>query len=180
MPRGIRKAPPTKFPPTMSGVKVSHTNRPWSKHAARVWEAASGSDSRRATPPSRMLIRSEDAASMVRLRILPDSPAKGKTYIVASMVPSASSAPPEYLDTAKRGRKAIHEILFMNWRVMGIDKMIQALQRNMSVWIKCKFLRMMQGDPQSAFFPAGTNDEIEVTLMLRDTERCGTGRRYQA
>ena len=52
---------------------------PLVKHAAGVWEAASsGSDAWRATPPTRMLIRKGDAASMIGLRILPNPATSGK------------------------------------------------------------------------------------------------------
>ena len=44
---------------------------PTVKHAARVCEAASGADSRRAAPRARMLIRHDYASSVIRLRILP-------------------------------------------------------------------------------------------------------------
>ena len=79
LPKGIRKAPPTKLPLAMRvgevqvPVKVPPQRKqpPLVKHAAGVWDAASGSDSWRAAPLSQMLFKNEDASSMTRLRILP-------------------------------------------------------------------------------------------------------------
>ena len=44
---------------------------------SQFWQAASGSDSWKSVPRSRMLIKNEDAASRIRLRIPPNHPAKG-------------------------------------------------------------------------------------------------------
>ena len=75
MPKGIRKALPTKFPPTNEGRRGGGTvtvpplrMRPLLvKHVAGVWENRHHMDLTRVEdpPPTRMLIRHEDAASMV-------------------------------------------------------------------------------------------------------------------
>ena len=51
----------------------------------------SGSDSWKSALLSRMLIKNEDAAIMMRLRILPDPPAKGNAVVLADTVLGASS-----------------------------------------------------------------------------------------
>ena len=80
MPKGVRRAWPTKFPPTLRvgdvpvHVKVPPQRQqpPLVEHAAAVWEAASTcSDAWRTTPPTWMWIRNEDEASMMRLRNFP-------------------------------------------------------------------------------------------------------------
>ena len=60
---------------------------PLVKHVAGVWEVASSSS------PTRILIRNEDAASMIRLRIHPDLPAKRKQVILANVALSAPPSP---------------------------------------------------------------------------------------
>ena len=72
--KGIRKAPPTKYTPTVDCGKSASTSEGTAakktastvKRAAGVWDAASGSDSWRAAPSSRMLISNEDATSMIK------------------------------------------------------------------------------------------------------------------
>ena len=61
----------------MGQYKSKNHRPPLAKHApgARA-SASSGSDAWRATPPTRMLIRKEDAASMTRLRVASGPPAK--------------------------------------------------------------------------------------------------------
>ena len=74
--KSIRKAPPTKFPSTLRVVDVSvqvkvppqRKQPPLVKHAEGVWDSPSpGCDAWTVNPPTRMLIRNEDAASLIRL-----------------------------------------------------------------------------------------------------------------
>ena len=82
MPTGIRKAPPTKLPPTMrmgeGSVKVQvpllRKQPPLVKYAPGVLESSSSGSCE-----TRMLIRKEDAASMVSLRVPSSLPAKGQS-----------------------------------------------------------------------------------------------------
>ena len=79
------------------------------------------------TPPrSRMQINIEHAANLIRLRIPPGPPTKGNAVLLAGMV---LSAPPMFVDFARRVRHAVNEILAMSWGVMGIYMMVQALER---------------------------------------------------
>ena len=59
-------------------------------------------------PLSWMLIRSEDAASLMRLGILPGPPAKGTAVVLADMV---LSAPSSCEDAASRVCQSIHETI---------------------------------------------------------------------
>ena len=103
-------------------------------HAGGVWEAASGSDSWKGTPPSDA-DQEDDAPSMTRLgNLFFCPPAKETSVVLADLVPSA---PPVYVDFAMRVRKATYEIKAMNCRVVGIDKLVHARQNNL--WIKCTF-----------------------------------------
>ena len=83
------------------------------------------------------------------------------------MVSSAPPVPPDFLDLAKRERKATCEVLSMR-EGGGGHKMVQALQRSYVFVDAVQVCWMMQGDPHYAFLPAGTNDEIEITLVPRD------------
>ena len=73
--KGTRKAPPTKYPPTVrvgdGQVPVKAPPRPLPvKYAPGVRESASyGSHAWRETPLTRMLVQKEDAANVVRLRV---------------------------------------------------------------------------------------------------------------
>ena len=100
IPKGVRKAPPTKFPPTMrvcgsastsEGTTAEENNRFRSSMLQECGRRRLISNSWRLVPPSRMLIRSEDAASIIRLRFSTSPPAKGKAVVLANMVPSAPS-----------------------------------------------------------------------------------------
>ena len=153
MRRAIRKAPLTKFPTTMV----------WSSMLQK-WEAASGSHSLRSVPPP----REEDATRMIRLRIPPGPPAKGNAAVLADMAPSARSA---YEDVASRVRQAIDEILAMNWRVVGIGRMVRALQTRRFPVGHVQVYWMIQGDRRYAFLPAGTNEEIQIALVRSDRWR---------
>ena len=64
-------------------------------------------------------------------------------------------------------RQAIYEILAMSWEVMGIYKMVQALQRRTCLVNHVQVYWIIQGDQRCAFFPNGTNNEIELTLVPR-------------
>ena len=164
--KGIRKAPPTKYPPAIRAgdeqVLVKAPPRPLTvKHSPGVRESASsGSDAWRTTPPTRMFIRKEDVASMIRLRVPSGPPAKGKEVRLSSMISSAPPAQRDDVEMTEEEREVILEILYMNWGVTELDKMTQALpSRGLLVdWI-------LQGDPQHAFFSAGLNDEIEITRV---------------
>ena len=102
---GVRTVP-TKFPPTtmrVGDVPVQIKGPPQRKqpqlvkHDAGVWEAASTvSDAGRATPPTRMLIRNEDAAHMTMLRIPLGRLAKAESCHVVV-------------------REAMYETMYMNW-----------------------------------------------------------------
>ena len=73
--------------PVQVMVPPQRTQPPLVKHAAVVWEvASSGSDACRANLPTRMLIRSDDVASMTRLRIPPGRQANGKAVMLSSMI----------------------------------------------------------------------------------------------
>ena len=87
--------------------------------------------------------------------------------VLASMVSSSPPAPPDYLDPAKRMRKAIHEIAAINWRIMGTDKNVRALQHRDFLVNQVQVCWRLQGDPQYAFVPAGSNHRIEITLVPR-------------
>ena len=62
-----------------------------------------------------MLIRKEDAASMQRLRVPSGPPAKGKEVRLSSGISNAPPPQPDDLELTKEERKAIFEILYMNW-----------------------------------------------------------------
>ena len=46
--------------------------------------------------------------------------------------------------------------------------MVEALRRRKFFVDQVRVYWMFQGDPQYAFFPTGTNDDIEITLGPRD------------
>ena len=122
--KGIRKAPPTKYPPAVRVgdeqvlVKAPLRALPV-KHAPGVWESASsGPRAWRETPPARMFIRKEDAATMVILTVPAGPPAKGKEVRLSSIIPSAPPAQPDHVEMTKEVRQAIIYILFReswNW-----------------------------------------------------------------
>ena len=126
----IRQAPPTKFPPTTRvgdvsvQVKVPPQRKrpPLVMHAGCGELASSGSDAWRSIPPTRMLIPSEDAASMVRLRTPPGRSAKGRGVMLSSAPP----VQPDYVDLTKKVKEGIFEFLYMNRTIMGLDRMVQA------------------------------------------------------
>ena len=70
--------------------------------------AASGSNSWKDTPLSRMLIRNDDASNMTSIRIPLGLLAKEKALVLAVMV---SSPPPVYLDLA--GKAMCGRLFFM-------------------------------------------------------------------
>ena len=72
-----------------------------------------------------MLIRNEDAATMMRLRVPSGPPVKSQEVRLASMFPSAPPAQPDDVELAKV-REAIFEILGMNWGIMEVTKMISS------------------------------------------------------
>ena len=122
MPRGIRKAPPTKFPPAMRVGHVSvqgkaATQRLQSllvKHAEELWNRHHLDLMRRVTPPTRMLIRSTDAASLVIFITPLGPPAKGNESMLSGMIPSAPPAQPDYVDLTKMVQEAVFEFLYVN------------------------------------------------------------------
>ena len=87
--------------------------------------------------------------------------------MLSSVIPATPPAQPDDVDLPRRVQEAIYDIIHMNWRVMGFNTMIQAFQ-------SCFFVDQMQvnwilqGYPQYAFAPAGSNDEIEISLVPRD------------
>ena len=97
IPKGIRKAPPTKLPPTMRvrdmsvQVKVPPQRKQSSlvKHAAGEWEAASsGSDAESNSADSH--VDQKGSRGMTRLRSLPGPPAKGQTNDVVQYDPQCT------------------------------------------------------------------------------------------
>ena len=72
---------------------------------------------------------------------------------------------------ATRVRSAIYDIVSMNWKVVGIDKMVQALQRRNFPVDQVEDYWMTQGHPQCALLPACMTDEIEISLAPRDKWR---------
>ena len=85
----------------------------------------------------------------------------------SSMIATAPPAQPDYVGLTKEVREPIFEILCMNWRIMGLDKMIQALQSGSFLVDHVEVYRILQSDPRYTVVPAGSNDEIEVSLVLR-------------
>ena len=134
MSKDIRQAPPTKFPPTTRvgdvsvQVKVPPQRKrpPLVMHAGCGELASSGSDAWRSIPPTRMLIQSEDAASLVRLGTPLGRSAKGRGVMLSSMIPSAPPAQPDYVDLTKVVQEGIFDFLYMNRTIMGLDRMDQA------------------------------------------------------
>ena len=60
--------------------------------------------------------------------------------------------------------KATFEILSMNWRVMRRDTMVETWQRR-KIFVGQRHVNwMIQGDHKKCF-PAGMNDELEITLV---------------
>ena len=118
MPKGVRKAPPTKFPPTMRvGDESAQFKVPPQRKAAtdgQICSRSMGSDAWRATPTSRVLIREEDAAIITRLRVPSRPPAQGNEVRLASMIPST----PDYVEMTKEVREAMFELFCMKLRVM--------------------------------------------------------------
>ena len=150
MPRGIQKALPTKFPPTMRAGSVSvkvkvpprRKQPPLVKHAAGVWEAASTGTRGEHLPPTRMFIRNEDVASMLRLGIPPGPLAKGKAVIMSSDLQRAASTArlcgPDQEGARTYFRDPVHEL----------DKMVQALKSRTFLVDQQQFYWILQGDPQ--------------------------------
>ena len=63
--------------------------------------------------------------------------------------------------------RLIFEILYVRWRVMGLDQMVQALQSEHFLVDQMQVYQVLQGDPKNAFVPAGSNDEIDFALVPR-------------
>ena len=55
----------------------------------------------------------------------------------------------------------------MNWRAMGIGRMVEALQSRNFIVDQVQVYGIMQGDPQYVFVLAGSNEGVEVTLPER-------------
>ena len=153
MPKGIRKAPPGKFSPTIRKGDVSmqvkvppqRKQPPFVKHAP-------------ATLPTRMLIRNEDAASMIRLRTPQSPPAQAQEKRIDSMIPSAPPAQPEDVELNKV-REAIFEIMGMHWmESVEVTNMIPKLKGRGIQVDKVLLCWVVQEDPQYSFVPAGSND----------------------
>ena len=53
--------------------------------------------------------------------------------MLASMIPGAPPAQPDYVDLIKKVQEASFEILYVNWGIMGLDNMVQALRRSFLV-----------------------------------------------
>ena len=70
------------------------------------------------------------------------------------------------MELTKKVREAIFEIICMDWGVVRLDNIVQALQGMKSLVDPVQVYWILQGDPQHAFVPAGSNDEIEVFLFL--------------
>ena len=108
----IRMAPPTKYLPVVRVVEVQvpvkapPRPRPV-KHAPGVRELASSRFyARRETLPTRMWIGKEGAARMVRLRVSPGPPAKGKEVTLSSMIPGAPPAQSDYVEKTNEVQEA--------------------------------------------------------------------------
>ena len=56
-----------------------------------------------------------------------------------------------------------------------MDEMVQAMHRRKFQADQVQVFWMIQGDPQYAFVPTGTNDEIEITLVPRDEKTVAIG-----
>ena len=120
--KGIRKAPPNTADNEggetcqyKSKCRRKEGNRFLSRMLQGVWKTASGSDSCKATPLSRMLIREDDASSIMRLRIRLGPPMNRNAAVLAGVVPRA---PPMYVDFAPRGfyTRATRSRILSFWR----------------------------------------------------------------
>ena len=119
-----------------------------------------------------MLINNEGAASMImiRLKISPDPLAQGKAVMVASETPCTPPAQPDDFRHDQKGAGShsqdyLHEL--------GFDKLVQTLQRRNVLVDQVWVYLITPGDPQEAFVPAGSNDEVDVTLLPRNEWRPG-------
>ena len=83
------------------------------------------------------------------------------------MTPSSPRAQPDCGEMTAEVRKAIFEILCMHLGSHELDKMIQALQSKGLLVDQVQVCCILLGDPRYAFVPADSNDEIEITLLVR-------------
>ena len=70
--------------------------------------------------------------------------------------------------TKKKVHEATVEILFVNWGIIGLDRIKGS---SIAEWIcfvdQVHVYWILQRDPQHACVPAGSNDKIEITLVPR-------------
>ena len=64
-------------------------------------------------------------------------------------------------------QEALFEILYMSWSVIGLDNWFRHFKVGSFVQITCKFVGFGRVIHSTPFVPAGSNDEIEITLVPR-------------
>ena len=115
-------------------------------------------------PPSRMFIRNADAVSMIRLTILRWPSSARKHRYLGRCGFSALPAALDFLDMMQQVRKAIYELLSMNWEVVETDKNGPKL----SPWTKCNVVGCFLGTHSMLSFWQTSTTRLS-SLWCRET-----------
>ena len=132
---GLRKAPPTKLSASYqswrcAGSRQSTTAASSSQACSRsvgigiIWmghveNISDGSD----------VVSKGGCGKHVKAKSFAGPMAKGNELMLSSMIPSAPPSQPDLVEMTEEVREVIFVILYMNWWVMELDKMVQALQK---------------------------------------------------